>query len=383
MALHFTRDEYAARLAATCACMVERGLDALLLFRQESMYWLTGYDTEGFVLFQSMLVGADGRLALLTRSADRVQAAFTSIVEDVQIWQDAADQDAAADLWRLLQQHGLAGRRLGIEWDAFGLSARRGHDLDKALQGRCEMEDASDLVRLLRLVKSDAELAYLRRAGELAQKTLDVAVRESRPGAFLGDVRATMLAECLRGDGDLPAHAWPMGAGAGALLVRYRAGQDRIGAADQVFHEFAAAYRHYHAALTVTLVTGRADARQRGMFDTCRAALEAVEDRLRAGNTVGDLFEAHRRAFVAAGHGDHLLNVCGYTMGAMFAPTWMEDPLIRRDDPQLLAPGMVFFMHMLMVDRERGLMMSLGEQAVVTDGACEPITRAPRELLGN
>ena len=70
-------------------------------------------------------------------------------------------------------------------------------------------------------------------------------------------------------------------------------------------------------------------------------------------------------------------------MGAMFAPTWMEDPLIRRDDPQVLAPGMVFFLHMLMVDRERGLMMSLGEQAVVTEGACERLTRAPRELVVN
>ena len=192
-----------------------------------------------------------------------------------------------------------------------------------------------------------------------------------------------MLAECLRGDGDLPAHAWPMGAGAGALLVRYRSGQDRIGRSDQVFHEFAAAYRHYHAALTFTLVTGGADARHRAMFDTCRRALEACEETLRAGNTVGDLFEAHRRAFVADGHGEHLLNVCGYTMGAMFAPTWMEDPLIRRGDPEPLRPGMVFFLHMLMVDRERGLMMSLGEQAIVTEGACEPLTRAPRELVLN
>ena len=174
-----------------------------------------------------------------------------------------------------------------------------------------------------------------------------------------------------------------MGAGAGALLVRYRSGQDRIGRSDQVFHEFAAAYRHYHAALTFTLVTGGADARHRAMFDTCRRALEACEETLRAGNTVGDLFEAHRRAFVADGHGEHLLNVCGYTMGAMFAPTWMEDPLIRRGDPEPLRPGMVFFLHMLMVDRERGLMMSLGEQAIVTEGACEPLTRAPRELVLN
>jgi len=70
-------------------------------------------------------------------------------------------------------------------------------------------------------------------------------------------------------------------------------------------------------------------------------------------------------------------------MGAVYPPTWMEDPLIRKSDPQLLEPGMVFFMHMLMVNRERGLMMSLGETAIVTDRACEAITHAPRSLICN
>ena len=56
-----------------------RGLAALLLFRQESMYWLTGYDTFGYVHFQAMVLTADGRTVLLTRSADRLQARFTSL----------------------------------------------------------------------------------------------------------------------------------------------------------------------------------------------------------------------------------------------------------------------------------------------------------------
>ncbi len=47
MALHFTRDEFAARQRRACAEMASAGLDGLLIFRQESMYWLTGYDTSG------------------------------------------------------------------------------------------------------------------------------------------------------------------------------------------------------------------------------------------------------------------------------------------------------------------------------------------------
>ena len=69
MALHFTPDELAHRRARACAAMTEAGLDGLLMFRQESMYYLTGYDTFGFVFFQCLYLGVDGRMVLLTRSA--------------------------------------------------------------------------------------------------------------------------------------------------------------------------------------------------------------------------------------------------------------------------------------------------------------------------
>ena len=76
--LHFDPQEFAARQAAVIEAMTRRGLAALLMFRQESMYWLTGYDTFGYVHFQALVLTDDGRLVLLTRSADRLQARFTS-----------------------------------------------------------------------------------------------------------------------------------------------------------------------------------------------------------------------------------------------------------------------------------------------------------------
>jgi Xaa-Pro dipeptidase len=48
MALHFTREEFADRQRRTRAEMAKAGLEGLLIFRQESMYYLTGYDTSGY-----------------------------------------------------------------------------------------------------------------------------------------------------------------------------------------------------------------------------------------------------------------------------------------------------------------------------------------------
>ena len=383
MHLHFTAEEFAQRQARVRSAMAEQGLDGMLLFRQESMYYLTGYDTDGFVLYQTMFMGADGTITLLTRSADRAQAAFTSTIEDVRIWVDSGDQNPALDTRTMLESHSMQGTRIGVEYDAYGLSAQRGKRLEAALDGWCDLVDASDLIRLLRLRKSPAELAYIREAGSICDAMRDEGIRLSVPGAFEGDIRGTMQAIGWARDGDTPAHVWPMGSGRSALLVRYKAGGRHIGDNDQMFHEFAASYRHYHAAMTLTVVTGKPDPVHNTMFGVCRDALEACEAALVPGNTVGDVFEAHRQAFIAGGFGDSFLNVCGYTMGAVYAPTWMEDPLIREADPMVLEPDMAFFMHMLMVNREKGLMMTLGEQAIVTDGACEPITHAPRELPVN
>ena len=122
------------------------------------MYYLTGYDTDGFVLFQTLFLGIDGELTLVTRSADRVQAAFTSIIEDVRIWVDSGEQDPAMDVRAMLESHGMRGKRLGVEYDAYGLSAKRGKMLEAALGDFCRLYDASDLIRLQRIRKSPAEL---------------------------------------------------------------------------------------------------------------------------------------------------------------------------------------------------------------------------------
>ncbi len=383
MNLHFPRTEFETRIARACQRMAQQNLDGLLLFKQESMYYLTGYDTDGFVLFQALFLSVDGSLTLVTRSADRVQAAYTSIIEDIRIWVDAGDANPGKDVRVMLESHGMGGKRIGIEYDAYGLSASRGRMLDNALEGFCETTDASDLVRRQRLVKSAAELDYLRKAGEICQAVQQEAVGLSVPGAFEGDIRSAMHRVVWSHDGDTPAHVWPMGSGPSAQLVRYKSGGRHIGQEDQVFHEFAAAYRHYHAALTFALVTGKASEAHRAMFEVCHQALQACKEALRAGRTVGEVFESHRQAFIAGGFGESYLNVCGYTMGAMFPPTWMEDPLIREADPQVLESGMTFFMHMLMVDRRSGHMMALGEQAIVTEGACESITHALDSLVIN
>ena len=144
MTLHFTREEFAARVDRTCAEMAKRDLDGILLFQQESMYYLTGYDTFGFCFFQCLYLRADGKMALLTRSADLRQAQHTSTIEDIRIWTDAAGAKPATQLRSMIESLGAKGKRLGIENNSYGLTHFNGKAVDAAMDGFCILVEATD-----------------------------------------------------------------------------------------------------------------------------------------------------------------------------------------------------------------------------------------------
>lgn len=381
MALHFERSEFDQRLARARAAIAASDLDGMLLFQQESMYYLTGYDTFGFCFFQCLYLGTDGSLALLTRSADLRQAQHTSLLDDIRIWTDRADASPAAQLREMLDDLGARGKRLGVEYASYGLTAANGKALDAALEGFCTLSDASHLIDRLRVVKSEAELAYVRKAGELADTALHAALAETSAGADEGDILAAMQGAIFAGGGDYPGNEFIIGSGRDALLCRYKAGRRKLSEQDQLTLEFAGAYRHYHAALMRTVVIGEPDPRHQHMHATCRDALQACETALVAGSTAGAVFDAHARVMDDAGMSAHRLNACGYSLGAKFTPSWMDWPMFYHGHDVVLEAGMVFFAHMILMDSDSGYAMTLGRSYIVRDGAPEPLSQAPLGLL--
>lgn len=376
MALHVDGEELAARRARACAAMAQAGCDALLLFRQESHYYLTGYDTFGYVFFQCLVLTVDGRLMLLTRAPDRLQARLTSVIDDVRIWIDAPDARPAELLRDHLDSLGLRGKRLGVEWEAYGLTARNGQRLAAALDGFASLADASELVSRLRAIKSAAELAFVRGAAEHADAALAEAERLALPGAFEGDILAAMHGAIYRRGGDDPANEFIIGSGPNALLCRYHSGRRHLDARDQLTLEFAGVERHYHACLMRTLPIGETDPLLLAMREVAREALHASESALRPGATLGAAFDAHARVLDAAGHRAHRLNACGYGLGATFAPNWMDWPMLYHANAEIVRPGMVFFVHIIIFDDERGLAMTLGRTSEITEHGARPLSRA-------
>jgi Xaa-Pro dipeptidase len=381
MALHFERSEFDSRRDRLVMEMAERKLDAVLLFAQESMYWLTGFDSFGFCFFQCLVVKADGSMVLLTRSADLRQARHTSIIEDIVLWTDRQNANPAADLRNLLNDLDLLGTNIGVEYDTHGLTAKNGKLLDEQLQTFAKISDCSDLVSRLRLLKSPAEIQKVRKAAGLADDALDAALPLIKQGGDEAAILAAMQGAILAGGGDYPGNEFIIGSGADALLCRYKAGRRKLSKNDQLTLEWAGVFHHYHAAMMQTVLVGKVSKRHQELFEGAREALLAVEKAMTPGNTFGDVFDAHSRVMEAHGLTKHRLNACGYSLGARFAPSWMEQQMFYSGNEEPIAPDMTLFAHMIIMDSESGTAMTLGRTYLTTDGDPKLLSRYGLDLI--
>ncbi|MEI6572836.1 MAG: Xaa-Pro peptidase family protein, partial [Alphaproteobacteria bacterium] len=371
MALHFDEYEYFRRRHRLIDVMEEQNLEGMLLFQQESMYWLTGYDTFGFCFFQAIYLSADGRMALLTRSADLRQAQHTSNLTDIRIWKDGRDANPSRDLLALVKDLGGAGKRIGVEYESYGLVHSNGKKLEAAFEGQATLIDASDIVTRLRAVKSEAEISYVREAARLSDLADRAGIEAIRAGADEGDILAAQHNAVFKNGGDYPGNEFIIGSGRDALLCRYKSGRRKLDTNDQITLEFAGVYRHYHAALMRTVAVGTPRPLHLKYHQAAKDALLACEAALKPGATAGDVFAAHTRVLDEHGLSSHRLNACGYSLGAKFTPSWMDWPMFYENNDWPIVSGMVMFAHMILMDSETETAMCLGRTYLVGEKGAE------------
>ena len=376
MALHFERAEFDERLRQTRESLNRQGMAAILLFGPESQYYLTGYDTNGFVFFQCLIISADDKSPiLLTRLPDREQARQTSIIEDIRIWCNTQGKDPSEELFEILVDLELKGAKIGIERHTFGLNAEN-YDLIRArLLPWCELIDGSDIVRTIRLIKSVAEIKYVRRAAMLADHSLNAMLNTAAPGIFEGDIVAAGTSVIMRGDGDSPPSGPVLGSGSRALLLRSATGMRCLDPVDQLTLEFAATYRRYNACIMRTAAIGRGNETQRRMFEVTLDALNAMTEAAKPGYALGDIDAAHRKVYDANGFSQSRMAACGYSLGATYRPSWMDvPPMLFFGNTTPAQAGMVLFLHAILIDVDAGQAMSLGHTIVLTDTAPEVLS---------
>ena len=381
MALHFSDQEFSNRKNNTIESMKKFNLDAILIFRQESMYWLTGYDTFGYVFFQTLVMDQKGNMILLTRAPDLRQAQNTSNIKDIRIWVDKDNSDPTHELKNILNELNLKGKNIGVEYEAYGMTGRSAMKLNESLKNFCTLGDYSELITALRVVKSNEEITYVKKAAELADKALDVVWKFAKKGVSESKILAEMNKVIFEGGGDYPANEFIIGSGKNALLCRYQSEKQILSSPDQLTIEWAGTYKHYHSAMFRTIPIGKANEKHYEMHEACIAALKNCEKELVPGNKIGNVFDIHAKTFDDLGFKKARMNACGYSLGATFAPNWMDWPMLYTKNPYNIEVGNIFFLHMILMDSDSQLAMNLGETYLVNEKGSERLGKQKLDLV--
>ena len=381
MAIHFTKKEFAERKSRIIHELKKQGLNGLLMFRQESMYWLTGYDTFGYVYFQCLILNVKGDLVLLTRAPDLRQAQNTSIIDDIRIWVDKDKSNPTDELRNILSELSLEKSNLGVEYEAYGLTGRNAIKLNNSLKNFATLYDKSELISNFRVVKSPAEIVYVKKAAELADKALEAAWKYAHAGVNESKILAKMQGVIFNGGGDYPANEFIIGSGKNALLCRYQSEKRNLSKIDQLSIEWAGTYKHYHSAMFRTIPIGKINDKQKKMHEACLETLKACEKKLKPGNKIGEVFDVHAEVFDKLGYKKSRMNACGYSLGTTFAPNWMDWPMLYTGNPYIIQPGNIFFMHMILMDSNNQLAMNLGETYLVTKSGNERLGKKKLKLI--
>lgn len=378
--LPFSREEYAERVARVRAELDRRGLDGLLVYWPENIYYLTGYDTLGYFNYQVLVLPRQGEPFLVVRRLERQNALDLTWLTDCEVYLDW--EDPIEGTVQALRRRGLGEARLGLELDAWFLTSRAYLGLAAAL-GAERLVDASQLVNRLRLVKSAQEIEYIRAAARTVDAAAEAAVGALRVGATENDAAAALYAAEIRAGSEYTGHASLISSGPRSARSFATWSGRTIQAGDPLSLEPGGCVRRYHASLIRTIVMGQP--RDPEIPRMAEASLQGIADGLafiKPGVTPDEIDRVAKAACRQAGYDQYMTSRAGYSIGIGYPPDWGEGRTLglRQGDQTPLVPNMTFHF-MNIVWYEGVTSVGFSETIRVTESGCEVLTSYPRELI--
>ncbi|WP_427869961.1 M24 family metallopeptidase [Leucobacter luti] len=380
--------ELDARLERVRERMRAAELTGLVVADPANIFYLSGYNAWSFYTPQILFVPLEGTPVLAMREMDALGAHRTAVryADDVLGYPETLVHrpDAHPMQWvaEQLRDRGFARPgRVGFEGDAHFFAVRSFLALRDGIP-EWELVESRELVNWVRLVKSDFEIAQMRRAGRVASEAMRAAVAAIEEGRPLNEIAADVMAAQARGvegaDGDYPAIVPMFLYGDGADTPHLTWTAERFGAGEAVSIELAGVHHRYHTPLARSVSLGTPSRELDRLAGATVEGLNAALAELKPGNTPADVTRAWDA--VLARYGLEKKSRLGYSIGVGFPPDWGERTVsIRADDQTVLEENMTF--HVIAGMWMTGYGFEVSESIRVAPGGADVLTDAPRKLI--
>lgn len=377
----FSEQEFAHRRARVREAMDRAGLDWLIVFHPVSIHWLTGSDAKSYQEFQCLLISSKpGPIAVLTREGERAEFQDDAWVDHLETWGGGEPGDPIAALKQLATSLGGLAGTIGMEVPAYYLHPHHYVQLCDVLGARLVAEP-TNLIHDLKLVKSPAELAYIRRASQIADRGLEAFVAALRAGRSELSVAGDVYRALLDAGSGLAASPMNLVSGPRSSFSHGAPTERILQPGDFGSIEYGATYRRYTSTIGRQFCLGRPTPRMRELMELVQRASAACLAEIRAGVPAVVPHEAAKRVIADAGLDHGRVHTTGYGLAPGFPPTWGEPLHMLGGSTYTLEAGMVVTIEPPVFIAEEQLGARLIDNVLVTQYGAELLSTFSRELI--
>ena len=383
----FTVEEYKKRLKKVQSSMQEKGIELLISQDTANMNYLTGYDAWSFYYAQCVIVHVNAEEPIcFVRAQDAGGAYIKTYLKDENIikyhekYIHTWPSHPYDNLVEIIKQRKWDKLSIGLEMDSHYFTA---YCYEKIKQGlpNAKLKDSERLVNWVRLVKSNAEINYMKSAALISQKGMKTAMETINPGVRQCDAVAEIQRTLFKGTpefgGEYSGITTLLPTGKGTSASHLTATQDKFVEGEATIVEISGVYKRYHVPLARTVLLGKPEQKK---VDAMKATIEALETGIsvvKPGNTADDV--AQKFWGVLDKYNIKKESRTGYSIGIGYPPDWGEHTLnISKGDKTILQPNVTFHMIAVMQFGDWGVEAS--ESVRVTETGSELFCNMSKEL---
>ncbi|MGG1674121.1 M24 family metallopeptidase [Neobacillus sp. NRS-1170] len=386
--MSFATYEYKERIRKTKERMMQKGIDVLLITDPANINYLSGYDGWSFYVHQMLVLIIDEDQPMwIGREMDANAAKVTTWLyrENIIPYPDDyihSDIKHPMDfIAGILTEIGQDNRSIGVEMENYYFTAKSYEQLKKGLPN-AKFQDATLLVNWVRLIKSDAEIEYMKRAAVIAERAMMAGIELIQEGVRECDVAAKIFHTQITGTkefgGDYPAIVPLLPSGEKTSTPHLTWTDDRYKDGDAVIIELAGCYKRYHSPLARTVQIGKPNKDMKTLSEVAVEGINACLEMIRPGIACEEIEETWRKTIEKSGFVKE--SRLGYSMGLNYPPDWGEHTVsIRKGDKTILQPNMTFHLIPGLWLEHYGFEVS--ESIRITESGCETFAKMPRNLV--
>lgn len=373
-----SRDELDSRRDRVLRAMAAEGFDCLVLTTPHTVFYLTGIELGGFWSQQALVIGASGESRFVLRRIEMnwrdLWGPQTWATEWMAYTDDQLPADVIADAIRA-----VAGtpQRLGMELNRTSITHEAIERIRSAV-GAADILSAAHIPEALRVIKTQAEIGHMRRAGAITRLGIEAAAEVIRRGGTDADgAGAAFVAMCEHGS-EFFADSPFVATGPKTAMAHARWTRSAPSPGEVVPIYMSASIHRYQCPSERTYTKGDPDARTAHMLETLAQASERVAAEIRPGMRSHDADRLARDLIEDAGYGEFFVNRLAYSIGIGLPPVWWENEImqLRPNDDREVQEGMTF--HLVPALHVPGIgFLSCSWPIAITSHGGEPLSDLP------